>query len=74
MDLQVETRQGVHGEREPVAFMLGEHRIEVIHVIDRWLAADHNYFKIIGSDQATYILQYLLATREWDMTLFQAPT
>ena len=74
MNLQVETRQGMHGEREPVAFMLGERRIEVIQVIDRWLAADHSYFKITGSDQATYILQYLLATREWDMTLFHAPT
>lgn len=74
MNLQVETRQGVHGDREPVAFTLGEQRIEVIQVIDRWLAADHCYFKLTGSDQATYILQYLRATREWDMTLFQAPT
>jgi len=74
MILQVESRQGLHGDREPAAFMLGERRIEVMQIIDRWLAVDQCYFKLLGSDDATYILRFLPASHEWDMTLFQAPT
>lgn len=73
MELQVESTPGLHGDIEPRAFMLGALRIEVIDILDRWLALEYNYFKVAASDGATYILRYTGASREWQMTLYNAP-
>lgn len=73
MLLQVESRPGLHGDIEPIAFLLGARRIEVLHIIDRWIGADHRYFKIQASDLALYILRFAPSGARWEMTLFQAP-
>jgi hypothetical protein len=58
--------------RKPPAFFLGERRIEVAEVLDRWLAPNHCYFKVRGDDGAVYILRHEVATGEWEMTMFGA--
>lgn len=73
MMLRVESRPGIHGDLEPLAFLLGGERIEVLRIIDRWIAHDHSYYKIAASDQGTYILRHTPALHLWEMTLFQAP-
>ncbi|KIF81597.1 hypothetical protein [Noviherbaspirillum autotrophicum] len=72
MFLDVETRPGLHGDKEPVAFMLGDKRIEVVEILDRWIGGDHSYFKIQTSDQATYILRFEPLLNRWQLTLFKA--
>ncbi|WP_225984523.1 hypothetical protein [Noviherbaspirillum aerium] len=72
MELQVESAPGPHGDIEPRAFMLGARRIEVIEIVDRWLALEYSYFKIAASDGATYILRYTGASSDWQMTLFKS--
>jgi hypothetical protein len=72
MILHVESRSGLHGDMEPHAFMLGRQRIEVLQIIDRWIAERHSYFKIEASDHGMYILRYTPPSREWELTLFQA--
>ncbi len=74
MILQVECRTDFHGEKEPLAFLLGGQRIEVVTIIDRWIARDHSYFKVEASDRGLYILRYTLLARQWELTLFQTPT
>lgn len=73
MLLHVESHAGLHGDREPLAFQLGETRIEVLQIIDRWIASDHSYFKIEASDRGMYILRFTPADQQWELTLFQAP-
>ena len=73
MELQVETAPGLHGDIEPRAFLLGARKVEVIDILDRWLALEHSYFKVAASDGATYILRYDSASRDWQMTLYKAP-
>lgn len=73
MILHVESRAGPHGDREPLAFHLGQRRLDVLQILDRWIASDHSYFKIEATDRATYILRYSPSAREWELTLFQAP-
>ena len=46
------------GEEVPHHFFIGEYRVEVAEVVDRWLAADHRYFKVRGDDAAVYILRH----------------
>ena len=43
----------------------------MVEVIDRWLAPDHRYFKVVGDDRATYILRHDVATARWELTLFE---
>ena len=73
MILRVESRTGLHGIVEPVAFLLGGQRINVVQIIDRWIAHDYSYFKIEASDRGMYILRYTPASQQWELTLFQAP-
>jgi hypothetical protein len=41
MTIHVECYSGYRGETEPRAFLLGERRLAVVEVIDRWLSLDH---------------------------------
>jgi hypothetical protein len=69
--IRVECCAGHRGEETPCAFYLGQRRIEVIEVTDRWLALDHGYYKVRGDDGATYILRHDVAGQRWELTLFQ---
>jgi hypothetical protein len=66
----VECYAGYRGEETPTAFTLGERRIVVEHVIDRWLAPDHRYFKVAGNDGHVYIIRHDEHADRWELTLF----
>jgi hypothetical protein len=71
--LRVECHAGHRGEETPCAFHLGQRRITVLDVLDRWLAPDHRYFKVTGDDGGIYILRHDTADDRWELTLFQRP-
>ncbi len=71
MIVRVECYAGHRGEETPRRFFLGERRIEVVAVLDRWLAPDHRYFKVAGDDRAVYILRHDAASARWELTLFE---
>jgi hypothetical protein len=73
MLLNVETVAGHAGMSEPVAFWLGENRIEVLEIVDRWPAMDYAYFKVATSDRASYILRHDADTDTWELTLYKSP-
>ena len=70
--IAVECHAGHRGEETPRAFTLGERRIEVGEVVDCWLAPDHRYFKVTGSDAHTYILRHDPGRDRWGLTMFEA--
>ncbi|UUZ74419.1 hypothetical protein LP414_18275 [Polaromonas sp. P1(28)-13] len=72
MGIRVECYAGYRGEQEPRAFHLGERRIEVKAILDRWLAPDHRYFKVQGDDGNTYILRHDEVSGDWEMTMYSA--
>lgn len=63
---------GYRGEETPRRFVLGENRVEVQEVMDRWLAPDHRYFKLRGDDGAVYILRHDSAEDRWELVLYRA--
>jgi hypothetical protein len=69
--MKVECYAGHRGEETPRAIVIGDRRVEVIEILDRWLAPDHRYFKLKGDDGDTYIVRHNPATGEWDLTLFE---
>ncbi len=72
MAIRVSCHAGHRGEAEPRSFWLGERRVEVQAILDRWLAPDHRYFKLQGDDGGTYILRHDAAADEWEMTMYSA--
>lgn len=71
MKIRVECYAGHRGEEEPRAFVLGERRLEVLSIADRWLAPDHRYFKVAASDGDTYVLRHDVASGEWSLGAFR---
>ena len=72
LQIAVECHAGYRGEETPRAFTLAERRIAVAAVVDRWLAPDHRYFKVTGSDAHTYILRHDAERDRWELTMFEA--
>ena len=73
MLLKVETVAGHGGSAEPAAFWLGENRLGVREIVDRWPAMDYTYFKVAASDQASYILRHDAEPDTWELTLYKSP-
>ncbi|HQU16456.1 MAG: hypothetical protein B7Z66_04985 [Chromatiales bacterium 21-64-14] len=78
MDIRVQCYAGYCGEQEPHRFYLGQRPVEVLEIIDRWLAPERRYFKVQGDDAGIYILRHDADSGRWEMTLFdggcRAPT
>jgi hypothetical protein len=67
----VECYAGYRGEETPRTLLLGERRVEVIEVLDRWLAPDHRYFKVRGDDGDIYIVRQDGRSAEWTLSVFR---
>lgn len=72
MILHVESRAGLHGDPEPIFFLLGGSRIDVLHIDDRWFGEDCCYFRVAASDGGQYILRYSSLNLHWELTLYQS--
>jgi hypothetical protein len=68
--IRVECYAGHRGEETPRALVIGTRRVDVVEVLDRWLAPDHRYFKVKGNDGDTYIVRYSNADDAWELTMF----
>lgn len=69
--IRVECYSGYRGEETPQRFHLGSRAVDVVEVLDRWLAPDHRYFKVRGADGNIYILRHDVASESWELTMFQ---
>ena len=72
MKIHVDCYAGYRGEETPRFIILADNKIEVTRVLDRWLAPDHRYFKILGDDGATYIIRHDSVSGLWELVLYRA--
>ena len=63
-DFAVGTLPTVH------AFWMGNKRIEVLELLDRWISQDRWYFKIRTADTDIFILDYDCPTGGWHIKLY----
>lgn len=59
-------------EELPCRLWFGSRAVAVTTVLDRWLAPNHRYFKLLGSDHATYLIRHDVPTDTWELILYEA--
>ena len=67
MPIRVECYAGYRGDQEPIAFWLGERRLAVRGVVDRWFAPTQRWFKVDADDRRMYVLRHDEATGDWEL-------
>jgi len=70
MAIRVECNAGYRGEQEPIAFWLGERRLEVRAVVDRWFAPSQRWFKVDAGDRSAYVLRHDETSGDWELAAF----
>lgn len=71
MKIRVECYSGHRGEEIPRCLITENGKIEIKKILDRWLAPDHRYFKILGADHALYIIRHDQKTWNWELTFYR---
>lgn len=71
LKLEVECYAGHRGEETPRRFKIGRRGIDIVEVVDAWLAPEHRYFKVIGADGSSYILRHDTGSADWDLIMFK---
>ena len=71
MTIEVECYAGYRGAEEPRAFVIGERRLDVLAIEDRWAGLDYRYFKVAASDGNTYVLRHDEAPDVWTLGAFR---
>lgn len=70
MKIIVHCYSGYRGEETPRRLIIGARSVEVEEVIDRWIAPDHRYFKLLGDDGVTYIVRHEVEEGEWEIAVY----
>ncbi|MGO4395516.1 hypothetical protein AB4Z46_29590 [Variovorax sp. M-6] len=70
MAIRVACCVGYLGEPEPVAFWLGERRIAVRCIVDRWFAPTQRWFKVDADDGHLYVLRHDEKAGDWELAAF----
>jgi hypothetical protein len=73
MKVRVVCYEGYKAAETPRAFLLGERRVEVVRIRDRWRGEDHEYVKLDASDGALYILRHDRSRDEWEIQMMESP-
>jgi hypothetical protein len=72
MAIRVECYAGYRGEQEPLAFWLGERRLVVRAVVDRWFAPTQRWFKVDAHDGNMYVLRHEETSGDWEIAAYRA--
>jgi len=71
LKIEVKCYSGYRGEETPHSIFLDVKKIQVKKILDMWLAPDHRYFKLLGSDEGVYIIRYDVEECFWELTFYQ---
>lgn len=73
MTIRVECYAGYRGEQEPLAFWLGERRLAVRAVVNRWFAPTQRWFKVDTDDGNMHVVRHDEASGDWEIAAYGAP-
>ncbi len=70
MKVKVESQSDSKGQESPTRFTLGTRIIQVEACVDRWHGEQACYFRVLGSDENSYILKGPLEDGSWELVSF----
>jgi hypothetical protein len=70
MKIKVDSYADAKGQESPAQFMLGTRTIRVESCVDRWYGEQACYFRVLGSDENSYILKGPLEDGSWELVSF----
>ena len=70
MAIRVECYASYRGEQEPFAFWLGERRLTVRDVVDRWVAPEQRWFAVDANDGNVYVLRHDELSEAWEIVAY----
>ena len=70
MQVRVECYAGHRGDQTLRRLTFDGRTIDVIEVLDAWLAPDHRYFKVRGDNGACYIVRNDVGSGLWELTMY----
>jgi hypothetical protein len=53
---KVSTYSGYKADERPLCFTIGDQRLEVRHIISRWVEPEKDFFRVIAEDQKIYTI------------------
>lgn len=65
MEVKVECYAGHRGEETPRRIRFDSRVVEVVELFDSWHGPDYRYFKLLGDDNATYLLRHDERAGQW---------
>ena len=67
VEIRVECSADHRDDPEPLVFWLGQRRLTVRGIVDRWFAPTQRWFKVDAEDDQLYILRYDETTGRWEL-------
>jgi len=72
--IKVRCYSGHRVDETPRSIQFDSLVVEVKEIQDRWISTDHRYFKVIGADDATYIIRQDMTNYAWELTYYRQAT
>ena len=71
MKITVRCYSGHRVDETPRSIQFDSLVVEVKEIQDQWIGTDHRYFKIVGDDDATYIIRQDTVSYDWELTFYR---
>jgi hypothetical protein len=70
MKITVRCYSGYRADEAPRSIRFDSLTVTVKEILDRWISQDHRYFKVMGDDDATYIIRQDMLSMDWELTYY----
>ena len=72
MKIRVKCYSGYRADETPRSIHFDSRVVTVKDVEDQWIGQDHRYFKVLGDDDAVYIIRQNTVSHDWELTYFRS--
>ena len=71
MKIGVQCYSGHRVDETPRSIQFDSLVVAIKEVQDQWIGPDHRYFKVMGKDDAVYIIRQNTISQNWELTYFR---
>jgi len=71
MKINVKCYSGYRADETPRSILFDSLVVEIKEIQDQWIGVDHRYFKVLGDDDAVYIIRQDTVSHDWELTYFR---